>query len=119
MVASRADAWIETCLLCRLNGGDQSRPARTRGLKLNMDAHKAYIEDVASRADAWIETATWYDALANYAVASRADAWIETRNPSLLNRYGWVASRADAWIETTSSGTSIPSACRVPRGRVD
>ena len=56
LVASRAEAWIET--------GGRSR--------MRME------EDVASRAEAWIETRMHCIARNSQQVASRAEAWIET-----------------------------------------
>ena len=56
LVASRADAWIETMGSHRLLSAEMSRPARTRGLKLHADAECGHLLLVASRADAWIET---------------------------------------------------------------
>ena len=57
-VASRAEAWIETALIAlRTNSDMESPPVRRRGLKLYSVTHKlAFYENVASRAEAWIET---------------------------------------------------------------
>ena len=76
-VASLADAWIETVSVLKCPHECESRPSRTRGLKL-----------------------PWNLTLRPGGVASLADAWIETRITSSSRRSSRVASLADAWIET-------------------
>ena len=100
LVASRAEAWIETIQI-RSDWHDiGSPPARRRGLKPKYDTTPQGISTVASRAEAWIETDIEYPLPAVHGVASRAEAWIET--PSIWVAYiaDLVASRAEAWIET-------------------
>ena len=57
LVASRAEAWIETPVTCPNNA----------------------LPRVASRAEAWIETTVSQASSRSSSVASRAEAWIETR----------------------------------------
>ena len=96
IVASLADAWIETIT--------------------KVPFEKCYV--VASLADAWIETHQELIIWLMHYVASLADAWIETRRGLSPLCTAPVASLADAWIETgisprrRSNGTSRPSRTR-------
>mgnify|MGYP007049771420 CR=1 FL=1 len=56
LVASRAEAWIETSLPLIASATSMSPPVRRRGLKHNPLKCSAVSGVVASRAEAWIET---------------------------------------------------------------
>ena len=75
IVAPRAGAWIETCMISKLT------------------------REVAPRAGAWIETVGPMATFSAYGVAPRAGAWIETPpDRSASGRRG--RPPAGAWIET-------------------
>ena len=98
IVASRAEAWIETRIM------------RTLAAQFH----------VASRAEAWIETGNRDRQREIRSVASRAEAWIETYWNAKLKRLVHVASRAEAWIETSHILVlEGGECCRLPRGGVD
>ena len=77
-VASRRDAWIETCILHSAASFRMSHPAGMRGLKLCYSHLRSQGQVVASRRDAWIETMCVSTTCTMKKVASRRDAWIET-----------------------------------------
>ena len=78
IVASLADAWIETGRLVARYCLRRSRPSRTRGLKRFLTSPPRTGRSVASLADAWIETGFCMSRHSAGVVASLADAWIET-----------------------------------------
>jgi len=111
MVASLAEAWIETPCRdttanwtwsppsrrrglkhrdkFRVANGFQSPPSRRRGLKRENILHPDHAPEVASLAEAWIETSIVMFALPDSYVASLAGAWIETRRMSPTCHYPW------------------------------
>ena len=95
VVASRAEAWIET----------------TRTVTASISRL------VASRAEAWIETPCSASAAASPRGASRAEAWIETFIKTARLPRRAVASRAEAWIETSSTATPIAATSWSPPAR--
>ena len=80
-----------------------SRPARARGLKLNIVGGKHNYIVVAPRAGAWIETISVPTISRKNNVAPRAGAWIETTVNAGASLVLQVAPRAGAWIETWSA----------------
>ena len=118
IVASRADAWIETITCMNQAIQLQSRPARTRGLKLlGVDA---VVKGSLSRPARTRGLKLHRELCPGHrVVASRADAWIETVRVPRMYSMVEVASRADAWIETMDDEELTRALGRVPRGRVD
>ena len=141
LVASRADAWIETYVLRSFSDSLESRPARTRGLKL--EKVRAQVADEASRPartrglkqhperqlhrkDSSRPARTRGLKRAGICLCVNSDKSRPARTRGLKHRGRQraglrrvVASRADAWIETLRSLKYDESNCRVPRGRVD
>ena len=77
VVASRAEAWIETQPYIAMWTA-QKRRLPCGGVKLGFALYIALLELVASRAEAWIETLKICMTRGECKVASRAEAWIET-----------------------------------------
>ena len=141
MVASRADAWIETEGIEMYEVQQGSRPARTRGLKPGLADRLKGLAAVASRADAWIET-RWMAAekciqesrpartrgLKHWSrlhvtlTSQSRPARTRGLKPGLLPRsdLSRLARAARARGLKRSGGSRyVLVSCRVPRGRVD
>ena len=117
LVASCAEAWIETKRRLYCAQVPQSPPARRRGLKLGSGRSKSSPCSSPPARRRGLKLTVALENAVDWDVASCAEAWIETSYGTIKKLLSLVASCAEAWIETSSFRIDASSGLMSPPAR--